>query len=62
MIQQASSSSAADGGAGHVERYFVLRERALQLFDGLRDLPQHGNGLWENYFRRTFDAYNQARA
>ena len=37
----------------------TLRDRAAALFDGLRDVPQYGQGLWENYFRRTFDAYNQ---
>jgi hypothetical protein len=41
-----------------VARHGVLKERATALFDGLRDLPQYGQGLWENYFRRTFDAYN----
>jgi hypothetical protein len=35
-----------------------LCDRASQLFDGLSDLPQYGQGLWEPYFRTTFDAYN----
>lgn len=41
-----------------VDKFALLRERAVQLFEGLRDLPQYGQALWENYFRRTFDAYN----
>ena len=42
-----------------VAEYKALKERGEQLFDGLRDLPQFGKRLWEPYFRRTFDVYNQ---
>lgn len=46
------------GAADLLAAYAALRSRASALFDGLRDVPQYGQGLWENYFRRTFDAYN----
>lgn len=46
------------GAADLLSAYAALRSRASALFDGLRDVPQYGQGLWENYFRRTFDAYN----
>ena len=35
------------------------KERAVTLFDGLRDLPVYGQRMWEGWFRRTFDAYNR---
>ena len=39
--------------------YFHLKDHAAALFDGLRDLPQYGQKMWETYFRRTFDVYNK---
>ena len=39
--------------------FAVLKDRAQQLFDGLRDLPPYGQKLWEPYFHRTFDVYNK---
>ena len=41
-----------------LHQYQRLKERAVQLFDGLRDLPAYGQIFWEGWFRRTFDAYN----
>ena len=39
--------------------FAALKERAQQLFDGLRDLPPYGQKIWEPYFHRTFDVYNK---
>ena len=51
-----SSDSTTDDHT--LQQYASLKERAQQLFDGLRNLPAFGQRLWESYFRRTFDAYN----
>lgn len=36
-----------------------LLEKSKQLFNGLRDLPQHGQRQWQSYFGRTFDIYTK---
>jgi len=36
-----------------------LLEKSKQLFNGLRDLPQHGHKQWQGYFGRTFDIYTR---
>lgn len=48
-----------DEAARLISTHSTLRDAAASLFDGLHDVPQFGAGIWENYFRRTFDAYNQ---
>ena len=58
IVSMASSTHDAEINASTVKHHALLKDRAIQLFDGLRDLPQYGQGLWESYFRRTFDAYN----
>ncbi|XP_053624873.1 protein SCAI [Plodia interpunctella] len=36
-----------------------LLEKAKQLFNGLRELPQYGHKQWHSYFGRTFDVYTK---
>lgn len=36
-----------------------LLEQSKSLFNGLRDLPQCGQKIWQGYFGRTFDVYTK---
>ncbi|XP_065214251.1 protein SCAI [Planococcus citri] len=36
-----------------------LLEQSKTLFNGLRDLPQCGQKIWQGYFGRTFDVYTK---
>ncbi|XP_030040307.1 protein SCAI [Manduca sexta] len=36
-----------------------LLDKAKQLFNGLRELPQYGHKQWHSYFGRTFDVYTK---
>ncbi|CAH8435659.1 unnamed protein product [Heterobilharzia americana] len=42
-----------------VSEFCHLLEKSKQLFNGLRDLPQHGHRQWKAYFGRTFDVYTK---
>ncbi|XP_034232212.1 protein SCAI [Thrips palmi] len=42
-----------------VIEFMHLLEKSKQLFNGLRDLPQHGHKQWQSYFGRTFDIYTK---
>lgn len=42
-----------------VTEFDQLLETSRQLFNGLRDLPQHGHKQWQVYFGRTFDVYTK---
>uniref|UniRef100_A0A8C9VXX6 Suppressor of cancer cell invasion n=1 Tax=Scleropages formosus TaxID=113540 RepID=A0A8C9VXX6_SCLFO len=39
--------------------FCYLLDKSKQLFNGLRDLPQHGHKQWQSYFGRTFDVYTK---
>eukprot|EP01135_Chromosphaera_perkinsii_P007452 Nk52_evm4s859 gene=Nk52_evmTU4s859 len=42
-----------------VDNFHFLSERSLQLFHGLRDLPQFGQKQWQPYFGKTFELYTR---
>ena len=42
-----------------VTEFVQLIDNSKQLFNGLRDLPQHGHRQWQTYFGRTFDVYTK---
>ncbi|TGZ68796.1 hypothetical protein CRM22_004084 [Opisthorchis felineus] len=59
-----SASMASDRNSEQRDRSVVsefchLLEKSKQLFNGLRDLPQHGHKQWKAYFGRTFDVYTK---
>ena len=47
-----------EAAARLISTHSSLRDTAASLFDGLHDVPQFGASIWENYFRRTFAAYD----
>ena len=47
-------------GSTHITAEFEkLRERAVQLFSGMHNIPSFGKCQWQPYFNSVFDAYNR---
>lgn len=44
-----------------INEFIYLLDKSRQLFNGLRELPQHGHKScqWNAYFARTFDVYTK---
>ncbi|CAL8094819.1 unnamed protein product [Calicophoron daubneyi] len=62
--QMVSASMASEANVDPRDRSIVsefchLLEKSKQLFNGIRDLPQHGHKQWKAYFGRTFDIYTK---
>ncbi|CAH8479287.1 unnamed protein product [Schistosoma rodhaini] len=59
VTSMASDKNVEQGDHIIVSEFCHLLEKSKQLFNGLRDLPQHGHRQWKVYFGRTFDVYTK---
>ncbi|XP_050538417.1 protein SCAI [Daktulosphaira vitifoliae] len=59
MVVAATMASMDDHERKIVVEFCQLLEQSKQLFNGLRDLPQCGQKIWQGYFGKTFDVYTK---
>ncbi|KAH8850974.1 Protein SCAI isoform 2 [Schistosoma japonicum] len=59
VASMASDINVGQGDQNIVSEFCHLLEKSKQLFNGLRDLPQHGHRQWKAYFGRTFEVYTK---
>ena len=55
------ASSSVDEARRTAEELFTLQERAQQLFNVLKDLPEHGV-QWEAHYAKAFEVYTKVRS